>query len=319
MPRWPNTSPPTISRWRGVNVRAFITGANGFVGRHLASYLTRSGDHVVGVDRECDVTSLPTVIAKLREDPPDVLYHLAAMTHVGDSWRQPEEFTRVNVLGTINVLKAAGLVAPASTIVMVSSADVYGIVQESDLPLGEERPPRPANPYAQSKVEAELQVRDAAGSSGHRVIIARPFNHVGPGQSVQFVIPALVERLLTSLAEGANEIRVGDLTTRRDFSDVRDVVRAYRLLARFAVTGEVYNVASGHDVALADVAEQLVNLIAPGTRLVLDPDLVRPVEVPVMRGDFTKLHETTGWEPTIDLVTSLRDVVAERRRARSGG
>ena len=295
-------------------MRAFITGANGFVGRHLASHLTRSGDHVVGVDRECDVTSLATVIAKLREDPPDVLYHLAAMTHVGDSWRHPEEFTRVNVLGTINVLKAAGIVAPASTIVMVSSADVYGIVQESDLPLAEDRPPRPANPYAQSKVEAELQVRDAVGSSGHRVIIARPFNHVGPGQSVQFVIPAIVERLLISVAEGASEIRVGDLTTRRDFSDVRDVVRAYRLLARFAVAGEVYNVASGHDVALADVAEQLVNLIAPGTRLVVDPDLVRPVEIPVMRGNFTKLHETTGWEPSLDLTTSLRDVVTERRR-----
>jgi GDP-4-dehydro-6-deoxy-D-mannose reductase len=140
---------------------------------------------------------------------------------------------------------------------------------------------------------------------------------VGPGQSVHFVVPALVDRLLGALESGADEIPVGDLSTRRDFSDVRDVVRAYRLLDQYGVAGEVYNVASGHDVGLDDIAAQLVESIAPGVRLVRDETLLRPVEVPVMRGSFEKIHEVSGWEPTIPLATSLRDVIDDVRGRRA--
>jgi GDP-4-dehydro-6-deoxy-D-mannose reductase len=131
------------------------------------------------------------------------------------------------------------------------------------------------------------------------------------------VVPALASRLLDAREQGATEIPVGDLSTRRDFSDVRDVVRAYRLLAELGVPGEVYNVASGHDVALSDIAERLVEQIAPDVKLVVDPDLLRPNDVPVFRGSFDKLHETTGWTPHITLDQSLRDVVADliERRA----
>jgi GDP-4-dehydro-6-deoxy-D-mannose reductase len=298
-------------------VRAFVTGADGFVGRHLLAHLAERGDDATGVDRDCDVTDSNSVLAALERARPDVIYHLAALTHVGDSWKNPVEFTRVNVLGTKNVLDAARAVVPDATVVLVSSADVYGVVREVDLPIHETFRVAPANPYSSSKVEAEHVAHDSHRVWGQRVIIARPFNHVGPGQSVHFVVPALVDRLLGALESGADEIPVGDLSTRRDFSDVRDVVRAYRLLDQYGVAGEVYNVASGHDVGLDDIAAQLVESIAPGVRLVRDETLLRPVEVPVMRGSFEKIHEVSGWEPTIPLATSLRDVIDDVRGRRA--
>jgi GDP-4-dehydro-6-deoxy-D-mannose reductase len=221
------------------------------------------------------------------------------------------------VIGTKNVLDAARAVVPDATVVLVSSADVYGIVREEELPIHETFRVAPANPYASSKVEAEHVAHDSYRMWGQRVVIARPFNHVGPGQSVQFAVPALIDRLLEALETGADEIPVGDLSTRRDFSDVRDVVRAYRLLDQYGVAGEVYNVASGHDVGLDDIAAQLVESIAPGVRLVRDESLLRPVEVPVMRGSFDKIHEVCGWEPTIPLATSLRDVIEDLRQRRA--
>ena len=299
-------------------MRAFITGGRGFVGRHLHAHLEAAGDEVRAVDRDCDVTVREQVLDALSERPPDVVYHLAALTSVARSWDHASEYTRVNVLGTLNVLQSAQLAAPKATVIVISSADVYGVVPEGDLPLRETRPPAPANPYSQTKVEAEIFARDAA-RAGQRVIIARPFNHVGPGQSTHFVVPALVNRLLDARDEGRVQISVGDLSPRRDFSDVRDVVRAYRLLELYGVAGEIYNVASGRDVAIRDVAEQLVALIAPSVSLVRDEALVRPVEVPVMRGSFEKLHDATGWEPVITFEQSLHDVIRdleERRRAR---
>ena len=298
-------------------MRAFITGAHGFVGRHLADHLRLLGDDVVAVDRDCDVTDRERVVAKLRESSPDAIYHLAALTHIGDSWKEPTEFTRVNVLGTVNVLDAARAVAPTATVIIVSSADVYGVVHESDLPLVETKAPAPANPYSQSKMEVEYFAREAARSAKQRVIIARPFNHVGPGQSAGFIVPALVERLLEARARQRNEIAVGDLSPRRDFTDVRDVVRAYRLMVQYAKSGEIYNVASGRDLAMSDLASQLVQMIAPGVRLQADPSLFRPVEVPVMRGSFAKLHDTTGWEPLREIDDSLRDVIEECRSRRA--
>jgi GDP-4-dehydro-6-deoxy-D-mannose reductase len=174
----------------------------------------------------------------------------------------------------------------------------------------------PANPYASSKVEAEHVAHDAVRERNQRVVIARPFNHVGPGQSTDFVVPAIVDRLLQALADGADEIVVGDLSTRRDFSDVRDVVRAYRLLTERGVSGEVYNIASGTDVQLSDIAQRLVAAIAPHVRLVTDESLIRPVEVPVSCGSYEKIRRATKWRPVISLDTSLRDVIDEMRTRR---
>ena len=295
-------------------MRAVITGGRGFVGGHLARHLSDGGDEVVVIDREVDVTDRAALSAALEAARPDVVYHLAAMTSVAESWSRPAEFTRVNVLGTAHVLDAAHEVSPEARVVLVSSSEVYGVVSPEELPLSETSPTRPANPYSTSKLEAELVAREAVRSRQQAVVIMRPFNHIGPGQSTNFVVPALVRRMLDATAQGMHFIMVGDLTTRRDFSDVRDVVRAYRLAAQWGRPGEVYNVASGHDIALSDVAEELRRRINPQLEMLVDPDLLRPVEVPVSRGSFAKLHDATGWEPEFSLAQSLDDVIAAQRR-----
>jgi GDP-4-dehydro-6-deoxy-D-mannose reductase len=292
-------------------MRVLVTGATGFVGTQLVRHLSEHGDEVCGIDRERDVTDEESMREVFESFRPDVTYHLAALTHVGESWKYAEEFTRVNVVGTLRVLDAAFRAAHDSTTIVVSSSEVYGVVGEADQPLREDFRVAPANPYSSSKVEAELVARAVWHDRRQRVVIVRPFNHVGPGQSPTFVVPALASRLLDARERGATEIPVGDLSTRRDFSDVRDVVRAYRLLAEFGASGEVYNVASGRDVALSDIAERLVTQIAPGVKLVVDPELLRPSEVPVFRGSFDKLHKATGWSPHITLDQSLRDIVAD--------
>jgi GDP-4-dehydro-6-deoxy-D-mannose reductase len=292
-------------------MRALVTGSNGFVGHHLIAHLLDSGDEVLGIDRDVDVTDESAVRAVFKTYRPEVTYHLAALTHVGESWDHANEFTRVNVVGTHRVLDAAFDAVPSSTTVVVSTSEVYGIVSEEDQPLLETFRVAPANPYSSSKVEAEHVAHDAMRRRGQRVVIARPFNHLGPGQSASFVVPALVTRLLDAREHGRGEIVVGDLSTRRDFSDVRDVVRAYRLMAQFGLSGEVYNIASGHDVALSDIADQLVTQLAPTVTLVVDPSLLRPVEIPVFRGSYEKLNEATGWSPQISLHQTLQDVVSD--------
>jgi len=297
-------------------VKALVTGADGFVGRHLLEHLRAQGDDAIGVDRECDVTDATSVLAVLESERPEAIYHLAALTAVGASWSNPVEYTRVNVLGTKNVLDAASHVVPTARVVLVSSADVYGVVRPEDLPLVETFRVAPANPYASSKVEAEHVAHDAVRERGQTVVIARPFNHLGAGQSTDFVVPAIVNRLLQALDDGADEIVVGDLSTRRDFSDVRDVVRAYRLLINAGVGGEVYNIASGVDVGLFDIAQRLRTAIAPHVRLVTDESLIRPVEVPVSCGSYDKLFRATKWRPAFTLDESLHEVIDEMRRRR---
>ncbi|MGB8178608.1 MAG: GDP-mannose 4,6-dehydratase [Acidimicrobiales bacterium] len=292
-------------------MRALVTGSNGFVAQHLTAHLLQHGDEVYGIDREVDVTDEAAVRTVFQAYRPDVTYHLAALTHVGESWDRANEFTRVNVVGTHRVLDAAFDAVPSSTTVVVSTSEVYGIVGEEDQPLRETFRVAPANPYSSSKVEAEHVAHDAMRLRGQRVVIARPFNHLGPGQSTNFVVPALVTRLLDARERGDHHIAVGDLSTRRDFSDVRDVVRAYRLLAQFGLSGEVYNIASGHDVALSDIAEQLVSQLAPDVALVVDPSLLRPVDIPVFRGSYAKLNEATGWSPQIPLHQTIEDVVSD--------
>jgi GDP-4-dehydro-6-deoxy-D-mannose reductase len=298
-------------------MRALVTGSDGFVAKHLIRHLREHDDEVHGIDRERDVTDAASMREVFEWFRPDVTYHLAALTHVGDSWEHASEFTRVNVVGTQRVLDASFEAVPKATTIVVSSSEVYGISREEDQPLHETFRVAPANPYSSSKVEAEHVARDAMRFRGQRVIIARPFNHLGSGQSPTFVVPALVSRLLDARESGENHIAVGDLSTRRDFTDVRDVVRAYRLLAELGVSGEVYNVASGHDVALLDIAHQLVGQLAPGVELVVDPSLLRPVDLPVSRGSYDKLHQATGWAPLIPLHVTLEEIVDDlvaRRR-----
>ncbi|HLK46102.1 MAG TPA: NAD-dependent epimerase/dehydratase family protein, partial [Acidimicrobiales bacterium] len=178
------------------NVRAVITGAAGFVGRHLVTHLASEGDEVAAFDHDLEVTDVDALAAVFEARPPDAIYHLAALSHVGSSWDEPGDVLRVNVLGTNGVLTAARRSAPGATVLVVSSAEVYGVVRPDELPLTESAELRPGSPYAASKAAAEAVALQAARGYGQRVVVARPFNHIGPGQAPTFFVPAVARRLV---------------------------------------------------------------------------------------------------------------------------
>jgi len=299
-------------------VRALITGGRGFVGGWLAEHLAACGDEVVITDRETDVADEAAVAAVVAGAAPDAVYHLAAMAHVGESWGSPGEVLRVNVLGTAAVLAAVRALDPVPTTLVVSSAEVYGIVRPEQLPIGEDLEPAPVTPYAASKAAAEHVALQAWRGYGQPVVVARPFNHIGPGQAPTFVVSALARRIVEARLTGSRTLSTGILSPRRDFTDVRDVVRAYRLMVGRATPGTLYNVCSGRDVSVSDVADRLLALSGADLRLETDPDLVRPVDVPVLRGDPQRLTEATGWRSEIPLDDTLRDVLAYWERQLAG-
>jgi len=275
----------------------------------LRRHLEESGDEVVVLDLETDVTDVDIVGSAIEAAAPEAIYHLAALSHVGDSWNDPTRVLSVNVLGTANVLAGARrCITPPKTL-MVSSAEVYGIVTPADLPLTETSPVAPASPYAASKAAAEQVALQASRGFDQDVVVVRPFNHVGPGQAPTFAVPALAKRIAEAKAKGSTTLSVGSLSTRRDFTDVRDVVVAYRLLIEHGQSGETYNVASGHDVSIDEIVDDLMAIAGCPLEKVVDPSLVRPVDVPVLRGSYEKLERATGWSPSIPLATTLTDVV----------
>jgi GDP-4-dehydro-6-deoxy-D-mannose reductase len=296
-------------------VRALVTGAAGFVGRHLVAELTAAGDDVTLTDRDqgldiLDPTGLSELFAACR---PEVVYHLAGQADVGGSWTSPVETFRVNAEGTMNVLLAAAEHG-VDRVVAVASADVYGRVPTEELPIGEDRPLRPHSPYGASKAAADVIALQAHLGHGLGVLRVRPFNHLGPGQSDRFVASALASRIAQNEVDGGEQVPIGDLTPKRDFTDVRDVVRAYRLLVERGEPGEAYNVCSGRDVSIREVADRLVAMADRPMTLVPDPDLLRPVDTPELRGDPSKLEAATGWAPQISLEDTLADVLDDWRK-----
>ena len=294
-------------------MRALVTGAAGFVGRHLIEHLHDLGDEAVPVDRHDgpDLLDGAGVAALVADVAPDAVYHLGGWSDVGASWEHPSACFAVNAQGTLHLLQACR--QADARVLVVSSADVYGKVGPDALPLVETSPIAPVTPYAASKVAADQLALQGWLGYGIETLRVRAFNHLGPGQTNRFVAPALAERIARCEVTGDDVVTVGDLTPRRDFTDVRDVVRAYRLLVEHGAPGEAYNVCSGQDVAIGELAGQLVDLAGRQVRLETDPDLLRPVEVPVLRGDAAKLHQITGWKPEIPLERTLSDVLTEWR------
>lgn len=261
-------------------------------------------------DAEIDIADVAALSLLFEEARPEAIYHLAAKSHVGDSWVDPTEVLRVNVLGTAAVLAAARAVVPSARVLVVSSAEVYGHVGVDELPLTEASPSRPVSPYAASKLGAEAVAIQAVLGYDQDVVVARPFNHVGPAQSPMFAVAALAQRVVAAERSGANRISVGNLAARRDFTDVRDVVVAYRRLVEVGQPGEIYNICSGVDVAIDEVAAVLLELAKTTCTFEVDPQLTRPADVPVLRGSAAKLHDVTGWSPQIPLRQTLKDTLA---------
>jgi GDP-4-dehydro-6-deoxy-D-mannose reductase len=299
-------------------VKAVVTGGAGFVGGHLVAHLTECGDDVTTLDRHgdnaVDVTDADAVRDAITAVHPDVVFHLAAVSHVGASWDAPALVFQVNAEGTLHVLRACSE-ARVARVVVVGSADVYGAVTPADLPLGEDAPLRPMTPYGASKAAADVLALQAFLGDGLATLRVRAFNHTGPGQPPRFLVPALAARIARAERDHATDVALGSLEPVRDLGDVRDVVRAYRLLAERGEPGEAYNVCTGHGVSVADIADHLVKMSPRQLQITVDPDLVRPVDVPRLVGDPAKLHEATGWEPQVPFDETLHDVLAAARAA----
>jgi GDP-4-dehydro-6-deoxy-D-mannose reductase len=299
-------------------MRAAVTGSGGFVGSHLVPYLRRLGDDVVTLDRSSaepvDVTDTHLVRDVLRRSRPDAMYHLAGLSHVGQSWDAPETVFRVNAQGALSVLRACADVG-VERVLVVGSADVYGEVDPAELPITEEAPVRPITPYGASKAAADVLALQAFLGDGLGALRVRAFNHTGPGQSPSMVVPGLAHRIADAERSGGSKISVGSLDVVRDLCDVRDVVRAYRLLVERGTPGDAYNVCSGRGVSVREIAEALLAMSDAPLELVVDPQLVRPVDVPRLVGSPAKLCATTGWQPEIPLDTTLRDVLETARIA----
>lgn len=309
-------------------MRALVTGAAGFVGCHLARALLAGGHEVVGTLQpghdaptglagiswvEMELTSSDSIEAALDQARPDRVFHLAAQASVGESFRDPLSTWEVNATGTLRLAEA---IRGDMRLLFISSAEVYGVVPEAEQPIREQRRLHPTNPYAASKAAAEMAVLEAAHARGTHAVIARSFNHTGPGQDPRFALAAFAGQLAAMRAGAAEPVlRVGNLQARRDYLDVRDVARAYLMLIEQGTPGEIYNVAAGEPHSMAELVEMLIELSGTGARVEVDPARVRPLDVPVLSGDPSALR-ALGWSPEIPLRQTLADLLAhEAKRA----
>lgn len=298
-----------------------MTGATGFVGRWLVRELEAAGHEVVasGDQDRLDVTDRAAVEAAVAAARPDAIAHLAAVSFGPEAGREPERALAVNVGGTINVVQALGSLGRPAILLVPGSSEVYGPPDPVDLPLVESAPIRPRAPYALTKAAQEALALRLGHEGGIRVVVCRSFNHTGPGQRLDFAIPAFASRILAAQAAGERRIRVGNIDVRRDIGDVRDVARAYRLLLELAhdggtpTEGLVANVATGTSIAMRDAIAGLSAAAGYSVELDPDPGLIRSDDAPDVRGDSTRLRELTGWRPEIPLEQTLKDVVADLR------
>jgi GDP-4-dehydro-6-deoxy-D-mannose reductase len=290
-------------------VRVLVTGSRGFVAGWLIPQLESQGDVVIRLDTEVDITDAARLTDAVTSAAPDAICHLAAQTSVGASWQNRSATFAVNTLGTFNLIEAALACEPRPRVLLVSSSEVYGRVSPDALPIREDHPLMPNSPYAASKAAAELIGLQAWLGQGLELIRARPFNHTGPGQRSDFVVPALARQVATAARSGATALKTGNLDVRRDITDVRDVVRAYRELLDNGVPGEVYNVCRGEAVRIEDVARRLMAIAGVDLSIVVDPARARAQDLAELRGDPSRLHEATGWLPEIELDATLAAVL----------
>jgi GDP-4-dehydro-6-deoxy-D-mannose reductase len=297
--------------------RILVTGARGFVGQWLTAEFADAGYDVVELREGIDVRDAELVREAVAETEPDAVAHLAAVAFAPDAAADPREAFNVAVTGTINVMEAVRDVPSAPALLVTGSSEVYGSPAPNDLPLTERSVLTPGSPYAVGKAAQESVAIAYAARFGLRVIVTRSFNHIGPGQRPAFVVPAFARRIARVARGEADHVPVGDIDVRRDFSDVRDVVRAYRRLVDIALErefgrgGAVVNVCSGKSVLIRSIAERLCELAGVDVPLVVNQDFVRPGVAAEIRGDYGLLADETGWRPEIDLSDTLAEIWRE--------
>jgi len=307
-------------------MRIFITGATGSAGSHLVANLVEAGheiyslvhaetshqpllahEHVKSIPGNLlDQASLETAVAAAK---PDFVYHLAGQAYPARSWQQPGLTLAVNSVGTANLLQAV-VKYGRPRVLIVTSAEIYGEIRPDMLPITEQTPPAPHHPYGVSKWTAGMLVPLFWERYQLPVVEARPFNHIGPHQALGFVVPDFASQLAAMcLGQRPNQMMVGNLEAMRDFTDVRDIVRAYELMAEQGEPGETYLICSGESVKINTILQQLIELANIEVEVVQDPERMRPSDTPCLYGSYAKLKAQTGWQPEIPLTRSLADIL----------
>jgi GDP-4-dehydro-6-deoxy-D-mannose reductase len=302
-------------------MRALITGVGGFVGRHLLPHLHEEGDEVYGLGRAGDVLDLhglrvfqtdlsdrAAIDRVVGEVQPEAVYHLAAQSSPAESLAHPWSTISNNLLAQINLFDALVDAGLRPRVLVVGSSDEYGVVGPEDVPTHEDVPLRPTTPYAVSKVGQDMMGFQYFAQHGLPVVRVRPFNHTGPGHDARFVVPSFA-RQLAEIEQGLREpvLHVGNLNVARDFTDARDMVRAYRLALVRGLAGDVYNLGRGRAVRIADTVDDLIGMSRVRVETRVDPALLRPSDIPRQEADTRKFTSLTGWQPRIPWHTTLRD------------
>jgi GDP-4-dehydro-6-deoxy-D-mannose reductase len=308
-------------------MRALITGINGFVGGHLAEYLLSLGTwDVWGLSRS-DAISLPAIQDRVRivqadlADPeatmqaiitaqPRVIFHLAGQPFVPESFRDPAATLATNTLGALHIFLTLIEYRMATRVLVVGTNEEYGKISEADLPITEETPLRPTSPYGVSKAAQSLLAQQYHLSHGLDVVRMRPFTHIGPRQNDRFVTAAFARQIARiELGLQPPVVQVGNLSARRDFTDVRDMVRAYTLAMEHGESGAVYNVGSGQGVMIRELLDMLLEASTARVELRLNPELMRPIDIALVSCDSGRLRARTGWAPQIPLRQTLHDIL----------
>jgi GDP-4-dehydro-6-deoxy-D-mannose reductase len=305
--------------------RAFITGAGGFVGKHLLRYLSRNtgwdlygnaNHRPEGIDLprvtwlSTDLTDRDRTAADVAEIKPDFVFHLAAQSNVQRAFQDPESTIVNNIVGELNLLEALRKSAPEARIMITGSSEQYGLVSPKDIPIDEETPFRPNNPYAVSKVGQDILALQHFLSYGQKTIRVRPFNHIGPGQTEHFVTAAFARQVaLIEVGKQEPVIYVGNLEAERDFTDVRDMVRAYHLAITMGEPGEVYNIGYGKGYSIQWVLDTLVAMSSVKVEVKQDSARMRPADIPSLVCNPAKFRARTGWQPRIPIEQTLKDIL----------
>ncbi|MAG16006.1 GDP-mannose 4,6-dehydratase [Candidatus Woesearchaeota archaeon] len=303
-------------------MKAFITGINGFVGRYLAKYLLEKGFEVTGIDRnsvevkgcdveECDILDKEKVELLIEKIKPDVIFHLAALSSVKQSFSNPEDTKKVSIEGTKNLFDAVIEANINPVILVISSLQVYGAPDK--VPITEDSELRPASPYAEAKVEQEKLCKEYF-KKGLKIIITRSFNHTGPEQSEEFVWPSFAKQIAEIETGKRKEIKVGNLSVKRDFSDVRDIVRAYLLAVEKCEPGETYNICSGKAYNIGEMLDILKSYSTTDIQVIVEPSRLRKIDVPLLYGNNSKFFKATGWKPEIPFEQTLKDILEYWRK-----
>lgn len=300
--------------------KAIITGSQGFVGPYLRRELEECGYTTVGLDLQegdntivvdlLDAGQVRTVIAR---EMPDVVFHLAGQANVARSWKIPQKTVELNVVAALNLMEAVRVVSPDCRMVMVGSSDQYGNLGEAGQRVDESIVTRPQTPYAVSKNAQEEMSRIYVHVYGMKICMTRSFNHGGAGQAKGFLIPDFASGIVAVEQGEATCLRVGNLEAQRDFTHVKDVVRAYRLIAEKGHPGEIYNVGSGTTYSAQEILDKLCAMAKCEIPVQQAPEKIRLNDTPVICCDHSKLTRDTGWEPTVTMDEMLSQVIAEWR------